>query len=145
MKRNLIAVAAVAAVFSATAWAQMGPGMMGGHGPGGYGMGPGMMGADGPGMMRGYGAEGYRGLNLTDEQRAKIAAIRAEFSRKRWDLMSKMHAQRDELYGSDVPGKSDEANDRKIYQVMSDAHKAMFEFSLDSRKQMDAVLTKEQR
>ena len=145
MKGKLIAAAAIAALFSATTWAQMGPGMMGGHGPGGRGMGPGMMGADGPGMMRGYGGEGYRGLNLTDEQRAKIAAIREEFSRKRWDLMSKMHERHDELNRSEIPGKSDDANDRNIYQAMSDAHKAMFELSLDARKQIDAVLTKEQR
>ena len=145
MKSKLITAAAIAALFSATAWAQMGPGMMGGHGPGGYGMGPGMMGADGPGMMRGYGGEGYRGLNLTDDQRAKIAAIREEFSRKRWDLMSKMHERHDELNRSGVPGKSDEASDRKIYQAMNDAHKAMFELSLDARKQIDAVFTKEQR
>lgn len=35
MKRTLIAAAAVAALSSPTAWAQMGPGMMGGYGPGG--------------------------------------------------------------------------------------------------------------
>lgn len=152
MKRTLIAAAAVAALFSATAWAQMGPGMMGGYGPGGMGpgmmgpgtMGPGMMGPGmmGPGMMAGYGS--YSGINLSDDQRAKIAEIQQETSRKQWELMGKMHEQRNQLFEPEDQGKSDVAT-RKAYQVMSDAHKAMFESSLDARKRIDAVLTKEQR
>jgi len=79
MKRKLIATAIIAAVFATAAWAQMGPGMMGGYGPGEYGpgsgmmegygpgcgMGPGMWGYGpggygmGPGMMHGYGPRGY--------------------------------------------------------------------------------------
>ena len=152
MKRKLIAAAAVAALFSATAWAQMGPGMMGGYGPGGYGMGPGMMGGYGPGgygmgpgMMGGYGPGGYGGLNLSDEQRAKIAALQQEVSRKQWDLIGKMHEQGYHMDQFNAPGTVDESAARKAYQVMSDAHKAMFETMLESRKRIDAVLTNEQR
>lgn len=157
MKRTLIAAATVAALFSASAWAQMGPGMMGGAGPGGgygpgYGMGPGMMGPGmmgghgmGRGMMGGYGWGGYGGLNLDDEQRAKIAAIQEESSRKQWELVGKMHEQRHQLHEFDSSGKVDESAARKAYQAMSDARKAMFENSLDVRKRVDAVLTKEQR
>ena len=124
MKRILIAVAAAAALLAAPAWAQMGPGMMGGYGTGPGMTGPGMMGGYGPGgygpggygmgpgMMGGYG--GYGGLNLTDEQRAKIDAIQQEASRKQWDLMGKTHEQ-------------------------------MSALMLDARKRVDAVLTKEQR
>jgi len=83
MKRTLLAVAVSAMLAAPIAWSQpygMGPGMMGGYGPG-YGMGPGMMWGDedegggrygygpgrggrggygpgygmGPGMMGGYG------------------------------------------------------------------------------------------
>ena len=164
MKRTLIATAAVAALFSATAWAQMGPGMMGGYGSGGmgsgmrgpgmmggYGMGPGMMGPGmmgghgmGRGMMGGYGWGGYGGLSLNDEQRAKIAAIQEESTRKQRELMGKMHEQRHQLLESESSDKSDAAA-RKTYQAMSEAHKAMFEASLDVRKRIDAVLTKEQR
>ena len=165
MKRTLIAAAAVAALFSTTAWAQMGPGMMGPGmmgpgmmgpgmmgpgmmGPGMMGpgmMGPGMMGPGmmGPGMMPGYGS--YGGTNLSDEQRAKIAEIQQEVSRKQWDLMAKMHEQRHQLSKPEASGKSDEATVRKGFEAMSDAHKAMFENSLDARKRIDAVLTKEQR
>lgn len=176
MKRKLIVAAAIAAVFSAAAWAQMGPGMMGGYGPGGgygpdygmgpgmmggYGMGPGMMGGFGPGggmgpgmmggygmgpgMMSGYGPGGYGALNLSDEQRKQISAVQDEFSRKQWDLMGKMHEQRFKFhdFGSSAP--SDDAAARKAYQAVSEAHKAMFENSLEARKRIDAVLTDEQR
>ena len=44
MKRKFVVAAIAAALFSAAAWAQWGPGMMGGYGPG-YGGGPGMMAA----------------------------------------------------------------------------------------------------
>ena len=152
MKRTLIAAATVAALFSASAWAQMGPGMMGGASPGGYGVGPGMMGPGmmgghgmGRGMMGGYGWGGYGGLNLNDEQRAKIAAIQEESSRKQWELVGKMHEQRHQMYEFDSSGKVDESAARKAYQAMSDARKAMFENSLDVRMRVDAVLTKEQR
>ena len=182
MKRTLIAAAAVAALFSATAWAQMGPGMMGGAGPGGgygpgygmgpgmmggygpgmmgpgmmggygpgYGMGPGMMGGGpgygmGPGMMGGYGPRGYAALNLSDEQRAKISAVQQESSRKQWDLMGKMQEQGFGMHQLFELGKSDDAAARNAYQAMADAHKQMFEASLDARKRIDAVLTNEQR
>ena len=84
MKRKLIAAAAIAALFSTAAWAQMGPGMKGPEM-----MGPGMMGS---GMMAGFGS--YRGIDLSDEQRTKIAEIQKEVSRKQSDLMGKMHEQR---------------------------------------------------
>src|SRR3970282_1103599 len=76
-----------AALFSTGAWAQMGPGMMGGHGSGG--MGSGMMGS---GMMPGYGS--YSGIKLNDEQRAKIAEIQQEVSRKQSHLMGRMPEKR---------------------------------------------------
>jgi Spy/CpxP family protein refolding chaperone len=111
--------------------------MMGGFAPGGYSMGP--------GMMWGYGAGGYGGLKLSDEQRTKIASIQEEFSRKQWELMGKMHEQRYQLYEFDSSDKTDESAARKAYQAISDTRKAMFENSLDMRKRIDAVLTKEQR
>jgi protein CpxP len=138
-----------------------GPGMMGqGYGPGmmGQGMGPGMV---GPGMMghgcptgmmggmmgRGmmYGINPYGALNLSAEQRAKIADIREGLWRKRWDLMGKMHEQRyymRRLMGGAV---ADEASARKAYQAVAEARKQMFEAMLEARKQIDSVLTKEQR
>jgi len=139
----------------------MGPGMMGGYGPGGgYGMGPGMMGGYGrgygygmgPGMMGGYGpggCAGYSGgwgaLKLSDEQRTKIDKILEDGARQRWELMGKMHEQgwkMRELYAS---GKADDAALKQAYDTMSAMRKSMFENNLETRKKIDAVLTKEQR
>jgi Spy/CpxP family protein refolding chaperone len=152
MKRKWIAAAAIAALFTAGAWAQMGPGWGGyggyGMGPGmmggyGYGMGPGMMGGYGmgPGMMGGYGrgGYGYGALNLSEEQRTKIAAIEEEVAKRQWELMDKMHDQHYDLW------RGDESASRKAYEVMSSARKAMFENSLEARKRIDSVLTSEQR
>jgi len=127
----------------------MGPGMMGGYGPGGYGMGPGMMGGYGPGgygmgpgMMWGYGPGGYNPLKLSDEQRGKIADIQEDVQRKQWALMSSMHELQFRGRGGEAPS---DAEARKQYQASADLRKQMFENSLDARKRIDAVLTKEQR
>ena len=152
MKGKLIIASAVAALFTSTAWAQMGPGMMGAVGPGGSGRGPGMMGGYGPGgsgmgpgMMGGYGRGGFGGLELSEEQRAKIAEIQQDITRKQWDLMRKMHDQGYSMHQFGATGSVDESAARKAYQDMADARKAMFEATLDARKRMEAVLTKEQR
>ena len=111
---------------------------------GAYGMGAGMMGGMmGPGMMGGYGPGAD--LNLTAEQRSKIAKIQNEVRRKQWDLMGKMHDQRSEmqeLYSSD---KRDDAALSKSYRAMSELRNQMFDLSLATQKQIDAVLTNEQR
>jgi len=104
---------------------------------GGYGMGPGMMGGFGPGA-------GYYGLDLTTEQRAKIGEIRKEFSEKQWELMGKLHAQGGPMEEA-ISGPFDEKAARKAYEAMTDAHKKMFEASLQMRKKVEAVLTPEQR
>jgi len=133
-----------------------GPGMMGqGYGPGmmGQGYGPGMMGQGmGPGMMGGMmgsgmmvGANPYAGLDLSAEQRAKVSDIQEGLWRKQWDLMGKMHEERYHMYQLMSGVTPDDASARKAYQAMADAHKKMFDAMLDARKQIDAVLTKEQR
>jgi Spy/CpxP family protein refolding chaperone len=112
--------------------------MMGGYGRGyGYGMGPGMMG--------GYGPGAYYGLKLNDEQRRKIADIQQEQWKKQWALMSAMRELRFKQFSTEESGKSAEADARKNYQAFADLRKQMFENSLDTRKRIDAVLTKEQR
>jgi len=175
LRKTLVAAAlAGAAALGTAAFAQgygygpgygMGPGMMGGYGPG-YGMGAGMMGGYGPGygmghgmmhglggygpgygmgpgMMWGYGP-GYA-LNLTDEQRGKIEKIQEDTGRKQWDLMAKMQEERallNELFYSD---KRDDAAIGKSYKKVSELRRQMFDNSLAARKQIDGVLTKEQR
>ena len=115
-----------------------GAGMMG---FGGFGMmGPGMMGGYGPGGSWGLGA-----LNLTDAQRAKIADIQREASRKQWDIMGKAHEQHNQLQEQYELGTADDEATRKAYAAMADAHKQMFDTQLEVRKKIDAVLTPEQR
>jgi len=162
MKRKLIAAAAAAAFFAVPVWGHgpgmaggemmMGSGMMGsgtmgsgtmGSGTMGSGMmGPGMMGGGmmGPGTMG-----GYPGVNLSDEQRAKISAIQREVMRKQWELMGKMHEQQFHMHDLFESGKTDDAAARKAYDEMSAAHKQMFQNMLEARKRIDAVLTDEQR
>jgi len=92
MKRKWFGVAAAGLLVVSLVWAQpygMGPGMMGGYGPGGYGMGPGMMGGPGgygmgPGMMGGYANEAYAGLDLSPEQRKKISDIQQSTGKAQW-------------------------------------------------------------
>ena len=161
MKRTLIA-ATIGLLAAGLAWAQpygSGGGMMGGYGQGGYGMGPGMMGGYGmgqgmmggggygmgPGMMGGgYGA-GFWGLDLSPEQRKRIAQIRDETMQAQWKLMGDMHQQRFHMHDFFGPGALDEQAARKAFQAMTETQKAMFENSLQARKRIDAVLTKEQR
>jgi len=49
------------------------------------------------------------------------------------------------MHESDATGKLDDEALRKNYQAMSEVHKAMFEASLQTRKDILAVLTPEQR
>ena len=129
---------------SGMAGGMMGPGMMGGQGSG-YGMGPGMMGGSGrgSGMMGGYGPGAD--LNLTAEQRGKISKTQNDARRKQWDLMGKMQDERSqmqELYSLD---KRDDAALGKSYRAMSELRNQTFDLSLSAQKQIDAVLTQEQR
>ena len=101
----------------------------------GQGMGPGMMGGAGP----------YAALGLSSEQRSKIAEIQQDLWRKQWDLMGKMHEERFHMHQLTSGAETDDGAVRKAYQVMADSHKQMFEAMLDTRKRIDAVLTKEQR
>ncbi len=210
MKPKWIIAAAAAALVSAAAWGQWGPGMMGGYGGGygpgmmggygpgyGRGYGPGMMGGYGPGMMGGYGGGygpgmmggygggygpgmmggygggygpgmmgGYGGgygpgmmgghgdmmgglspwaldrLDLSDEQRSKIAAIQEELWNEHWGLMRSMHELRWKLARS---GDMSDADADKAYDAMAQLQKRMFETSREARKKIDKVLTAEQK
>ncbi len=126
----------------------MGPGMMGGYG--GYGMGPGMAGGYGgygmgPGMMGGYGANAAGALNLTDDQREKTTKIQEALSTKHWDLMGKMQEHQFKLRELLASGKADDAAIGKAYKNIEGLRQQMWASGADAQKQMDAVLTKEQR
>ena len=130
----------------------MGPGMMGGGYGAGYGMGPGMMGGGGygagygmgPGMMGGgYGSRAD--LNLTAEQRGKIAKIENDVRRKHWELMGKIQDEQTQMSERDLSDQSSDAALSKSYRNISELRHQMFDLSLSARRQIDSVLTKEQR
>lgn len=125
-----------------------GPGMMGGYGPGGgmmggYGPGGGMMGGYGPGWGASGGATAA--LNLNDEQRDKLLAIQEENRRKNWDKMGEMRSEQFKLrrmYNADNVDSQAFAEQQK---KVDDLRREILVSRLESRKQMEAVLTPEQR
>lgn len=131
-----------------------GPGMMGG-GMMGYGMGPGggMMGYGmGPGMMRGYGIGSGMGLNawagtldLTDVQRAKINQIQDETRKAHWTQMGNMMDQQAHLRDLYEAPKRDSAEIAKTYKTIDAIRQKMFDWSIDARKRMEAILTAQQQ
>jgi Spy/CpxP family protein refolding chaperone len=140
MKQTLLALAATTMV-AASANAQPG-----GWGPGtmdGCGGAPGWHGMMGPQM--GFGVD-YWSLNLSDEQRDKtLAIVERSASSKRWGLMGNMREQGLRVHENYASGKLEDEALRKNCQAMSEVHKAMFEASLQARKDIRAVLTPEQR
>jgi len=131
-----------------------GPGMMGGYGPG---YGPGMMGGNGPGMMGGYGrgmmGDGasfgatapFAALNLSDEQRDKIAALREENRRKNWDSMGKVRAEQFKLRGMLNAENVDSAAIAEQQRKVDELRREMLVSRVETHKQMLTVLTPEQR
>lgn len=123
-----------------------GPGMMRGDGGG---WGPGMMGGYGggmgPGMMWGYGGDAYAGLDLSADQRKKIAEIREQTRKSMWQLMGTMQEQGYHMHDLVRPGPFDEQAARKAYDSMAATQKSMFDLQLDAHRKIDAVLTPEQR
>ena len=130
-----------------------GPGMMGGYG--GYGMGPGMMGGYGgmgmmgggygmgPGMMMGYGA--LNGLDLSDEQRAKIDKIFDAERKQHWSVMGKMMDEQNklrDLYAQETP---DPKKVGAVYGEIAKLRQQMIETHVQASNEMQQVLTKEQR
>jgi Spy/CpxP family protein refolding chaperone len=124
----------------------MGGSMMGGYGMGadsmmgGYGMGADGMGS---GMMGGYGSRAD--LHLTSEQRGKIAKIQDDVRRKHGDLMGKMQDERSQMNEQYNADPRDDAALSKSYRNMSELRQQMFDSSLAAQKQIDTVLTAEQR
>lgn len=130
-----------------------GPGY--GHGMGGMmdGYGHGMAGqmmsgqrsdcGMGPGMMGGYGMRSD--LNLSTDQRSKIAKIQNDVRRQRWSMMDKMQDEQSQMHEQYYSDNPDDEMLKKSYRKMSDLRQQMFDLSLDTQRQIDGVLTKEQR
>jgi len=142
------AMANVRAAEPAPDWqGNMGPGMMGGYGPG-YGMGSGMMGGYGPGYGMGPGMMGwrnYRELNLNADQKSKITQIRQEMRTKQWALMGEMMDAQDNLQDLYDVDKQDAAAINKQYKEIEDLRRQMVDNSVDAHNRINSILTKEQR
>jgi len=150
MKRSLIAAALALATFGALAQGPgYGPGPGPGYGPGmmgGYGYGAGMMGGYGPGMMRGFGpGYGLPGVNLTSEQADKIAGIQEEARRKNWDTIGQLRAETFKLRRMAFAEKIDSAAYLEQQKKVDELRRQMLQSRLETRKQIEAVLTPEQR
>ncbi|MFT7400485.1 MAG: Spy/CpxP family protein refolding chaperone [Hydrogenophaga sp.] len=153
--RQTLLVAGLALVLSACSY----PGSMGrGSGPGTMGGGPAMMGSSpsggmlgggygmgmgmGMGMMGSPGAMGW-GLELLDlsaDQRARIAAIHDELQQRHWTSMQAMHAE-----SGPMSAWTDEAAQHQRFGQMSALHKQVFDAHLEARRRILEVLTPVQR
>lgn len=136
----------------------MGPGMMGGMGPGygagpDWGMGPGMMGpmgpgyGAGPGMMRGYGAGPYglARLNLTGDQQKAVNKIVDDHRKRQHDLIGKLADHQARLRDQYQREKWDADAITKIYDQMADVRRQMIRLRIEMRNQIYERLTPEQR
>jgi Spy/CpxP family protein refolding chaperone len=150
MRKTLIALAVAAAAVGTVAYAQgYGPGGGYGYGPGmrGYGPGPGMM-MGGPGYgrgaMGGYGG-GPLALDLSDDQREKVLALQEEHRRKNWDTMGKMRSEMFKLRGMAWSDKVDANAYTDQQKKVDELRREMIKSRLENRKQMEALLTPEQK
>lgn len=119
-----------------TGWGN-GPGMVGR----GYGMGM-MGGGHGMGMMGAPGALvwGLERLDLSADQRSRIAAIQDELHKRHWASMQAMHAE-----SSPMGAWVGEGVQRQRFEQMNALHKQMFDAHLDARRHILEVLTPAQR
>ena len=100
-------------------------------------------------MTGGYGRGGYgsplAALNLTDEQQDKLFALQEDHRRKNSDTMSKMRSETFKLrrmYNAEsVDSKSLLEQQKKV----DDLRRQVLASRLEMRKQMEGMLTPEQR
>jgi Spy/CpxP family protein refolding chaperone len=164
MKAKLSLIAAALALAASSALAQPGPGYGpgAGYGPGG-GYGPGMMGGYGPGYGRGmmggygygpgYGRGGYGGgygyglasLDLTQEQQDKISAIQEENRSKNWGTMGQMRSEMYKLQRMLTADKVDTKAVGEQQKKVDELRRQMLLSRVEAHKQIEAVLTPEQR
>jgi Spy/CpxP family protein refolding chaperone len=136
MKSTMLKAGAVALALAATSALAQGPGYGQGYGPG---AGP-MMGGGGYGYGQGGG---LAALELSDQQREKVLSLQEEHRRKNWETMGQMRAEMFKLrslYNSD-DGKAIVEQQRKV----DDLRRQMLVSRLEMRKQVEQVLSPEQR
>jgi periplasmic protein CpxP/Spy len=122
-----------------------------GRGPG-YGYGPGMMGGGdwGPGMGMGPGTGpgaggGLAALNLSDEQREKVFAIREEARKKNWATMGEVRSEQFKLRGMYSAERLDPDKIAEQQKKVDELRRQMVKSRADTHNKVMAVLTPEQR
>jgi len=121
-----------------------GPGMMGGYGPGmmgGYGRG--MMGGYGSGMMGGYGPLSQ--LDLTSDQKEKIAQIQENTRERNWATMGQLRTEEFKLRGVYNVEKPDPEAVAEQQKKVDHLRRQLTKARVQAHNEMQAVLTKEQR
>ena len=85
------------------------------------------------------------GLNLSDEQLAKINRIADDTRKAHWTTVGAVmdqQARLRDLYGAQKP---DEAAIDDAYKTIGKLRSQMYDSTVDAHKRMEAVLTKEQQ
>jgi Spy/CpxP family protein refolding chaperone len=85
------------------------------------------------------------GLDLTDQQQAKIDKIMDETRKAHWALMGAMMDQAAKLRDLYMAPTRDEAAIGEAYKSMGQLRQQIYDSSVDAQKRIDAVLTKEQK
>jgi Spy/CpxP family protein refolding chaperone len=102
-------------------------------------MGPGMMGQGmGPGAM-------LDGLDLTEEQRAKLQKIHDELRDRHWESMGQMMKEGSRMRELFAAPKMDRPALEAAHRRMSALRDQMFMAQLDAHAQVETSLTPEQR
>jgi len=99
----------------------------------------------GPGGMMGYGRGGLAALDLSDAQAEKVFAIQEAQRQKNWPTMSKMRNEMFKLRRMYYDDKADPKAVGEQQKKVDELRRAMLQSRLETRKQIEAVLTEEQR
>jgi Spy/CpxP family protein refolding chaperone len=117
----------------------MGQGMMERGMPRGRTMGPGMMGQGmGPDAM-------FDGLDLTEEQQAKLQKIRDELRDRHWESMGQIMKEGSRMRDLFAAPKMDRPALEAAHRRMSALREQMFMAQLDAHGQIEASLMPEKR
>jgi Spy/CpxP family protein refolding chaperone len=120
-----------------------GPGGMDGSGTGPGGMGPGRVGGWGPGFD--LSGAPLSGLDLDDDQAARVAAIRAEVSKRHDDLAGRMQDEQFRLRRRLAAPQRDEAAIERSVTTIRQLREQIGSTMTDARTRIEAALTPEQR
>jgi Spy/CpxP family protein refolding chaperone len=106
---------------------------------------PGEDGAPPVAPILGMNPAALAGLKLSVEQRNKLTEIERDLKRKQWPLMGSLRELRWKQQDALKAAELDVDALRRNYDEMSAFRKQMFDLSLEGRKRVEGVLTREQR